>query len=218
MSASQSVSVPTPAAARNCAAGAPRPPTPTISACAAANRSCASMPELGQQDVPAVAQQLGVVHASIAGRPDRAPDENARRGRAFRRAERRGGCATAASPARRRALVDAMTGWPFRWFIACVQLEVVGRAEFEARRLRRRVGLRWRSPAVLSPRRRRRPCASRRRRRLAARRPCRRLEVMLEVRLADAVRRVAAVVDRRCRARCPWPGSSGPPACSSAPS
>ena len=43
-SASQSVIVPTPAAVRNCATGAPSPPTPTISACAEANRVCASGP------------------------------------------------------------------------------------------------------------------------------------------------------------------------------
>ena len=48
-SASTSVSVPTPAAARNCAAGLPRPPTPTISACASAKRCCASTPSSGSR-------------------------------------------------------------------------------------------------------------------------------------------------------------------------
>jgi len=44
VSASTSVIVPTPDAARYIAAGEPRPPAPTTIACASRKRCCASMP------------------------------------------------------------------------------------------------------------------------------------------------------------------------------
>ena len=76
----RSVTVPTPAAARNCAAGAPSPPTPMISACAAANCSCAS----GPSSTAGCAGCSGAAgrrpSRDIIGRQTKTP----RRGRAFR--------------------------------------------------------------------------------------------------------------------------------------
>ena len=92
--------------------------------------------QLGQQHVPAVAQQLGVVHRRFP-LPRSFASKNARASRASCVAEHLVAyCgATAAT-----ALVDAMTGKTLQAVQRLLELKVIGRAEFQTR-LRRVSGL-----------------------------------------------------------------------------
>jgi hypothetical protein len=67
-------------------------------------------PELGQQDVAAVAEELRIVHRPSLHKRKRPAGPGA--SRQFDSDYSGFTCAT--------ALADTMTGWPSRWFIACV--------------------------------------------------------------------------------------------------